>query len=309
MENTKVSIIIPVYGVRNYIEKCARSLFEQTFEEIEYIFVDDACQDDSMSILRSTIAQYSDKNIKIIVKEKNGGLPQARKSGVDVASGEYILHVDSDDWIEPDMVETLYKHAKESDTDMVCCGWTEEYADHGETKIPTSMSLSEYKERVLALESDAYVWCRLVKRNLYEGVQFPTYNMFEDYAITSQLLNNARSIAFVERSFYHYDRSNQNSIRSSQSNKRTLTQEIHNIYQIYRTEKEKQREENKSRILGRMLFAMGWHNVRHHLNNNLTAEENRNIRSGVLKQLPNKDLGFPMYKQIFLRGFYHIHHL
>lgn len=309
MVNKKISIIIPVYGVRNYIEKCARSLFEQTFEEIEYIFVDDASQDDSMSILKSIVAQYPNREVKYVVKKKNEGLPQARKSGVEVASGEYILHVDSDDWIEPDMAEKLYNCAKETNADMVCCGWTEEYADHKEQKIPNAMNLQDYKESVLALEKDAYVWCRLVKRGLYQGLQFPTFNMFEDFAITTQLLDNTHKIAFINRPFYHYDRSNQNSIRTSQSNKRTLTQQIHNIYQVYQREVGKHGEEEKSRILGRMTYAMGWHNVRHHLNNNLTAEENRNIRSGVLKQLPNKTLGFPMYKQIFLKGFYHIHHL
>ncbi len=306
MVNSKVSIIIPIFGVRKYIEKCARSLFEQTFKDIEYIFVDDATPDDSMEILKTIVAQYPNKEVKFINKKKNEGLPQARRSGVTIASGDYILHVDSDDWIEPDMVETLYKHAQETDADMVCCGWTEEYVDHKEKKIPTPMSLSDYKESILSLEMDAYVWSRLVKRDLYKNLQFPTFNMFEDFAITTQLLDNAHKITFVNRSLYHYDRSNQNSI-TSQRYRYVLTQEIHNIYQVYQREVKKRGEEEKSRILGRMTYAMGWHNVRHHLNNNLTAEENRNIRSGVLKQLPNKNLGFPMYKQIFLKGFYHIH--
>lgn len=109
----KVSIIVPIYGVEKYIERCARSLFEQSFKDIEYIFVNDCTTDASMSILASVIRDYPGYNIHIINKKTNEGLPQARKTGVIASTGEYIMHVDSDDWLEPKAIEKLYLMAIE----------------------------------------------------------------------------------------------------------------------------------------------------------------------------------------------------
>ena len=106
-DSIKVSIIIPVYGVEKYIEKCARSLFEQTYSNIEYIFVNDKSKDDSIDILKKILTAYPDRKaqVRIVEHEKNKGLSQARETGIGYASGMYLMHVDSDDYIEPNMVE------------------------------------------------------------------------------------------------------------------------------------------------------------------------------------------------------------
>lgn len=97
----KVSVIIPVYGVEKYIERCVRSLFEQTLDDIEYIFVDDCCLDRSIEILDNVIKEYPNRrtDIKIVHHKENKGLAQARQSGIKVATGEYFVHCDSDDWV------------------------------------------------------------------------------------------------------------------------------------------------------------------------------------------------------------------
>ena len=112
--NIKVSVCIPVYGVEKYIEKCARSLFEQTMQDgIEFIFVNDCTKDRSIEILEQVLAEYPHRKeqTRIIHHEKNRGLVAARNTGLAYASGEYIIHCDSDDWVELDMYEKMYKKA------------------------------------------------------------------------------------------------------------------------------------------------------------------------------------------------------
>lgn len=108
---SKVSVIVPIYGVEKYIERCARSLFEQTLDDIEYIFVDDCSPDKSIEILNAVIADYPQKipYIKIIQHKKNKGLPLARRSGWKAATGEYIANCDSDDWVDSALFEKCIK--------------------------------------------------------------------------------------------------------------------------------------------------------------------------------------------------------
>ena len=118
-----VSIIIPIFKVRNFIERCVCSLFEQTLKDVEYIFVDDASPDDSIDILKSCIDRYPERKDQVIIltHEQNQGLPAARNTGLAVATGEYVFHCDSDDFVEKDMLEEMYKAAKTQDADMVYC--------------------------------------------------------------------------------------------------------------------------------------------------------------------------------------------
>ena len=101
----KVSVIVPVYGVERYMERCARSLFEQTLDDIEFIFVDDCSPDRSLDILNEVLEEYVDRQLQtqIVRLDQNGGLPNARKVGLRLATGNYIIHCDSDVWVERDM--------------------------------------------------------------------------------------------------------------------------------------------------------------------------------------------------------------
>ena len=126
MAEIKVSVIIPVYGVERYMGRCARSLFAQTMTRgIEFIFVDDCTQDRSIEILRNTLEEYPERHaqVTILKHSSNKGLAATRKTGVRAARGEYIIHCDSDDWVEPDMCRLMYEEAKRSDADMVVCNY------------------------------------------------------------------------------------------------------------------------------------------------------------------------------------------
>ena len=130
-KNPLVSVIVPIYGVEPYIEKCARSLFEQSLENMEFIFVNDCTPDKSVEILRQVIEDYPRRylQIQIIEHEENRGLAMARNSGLLIAKGEYIIHCDSDDWVELDMYEEMYEKALEKNADIVICDYYAEYSN------------------------------------------------------------------------------------------------------------------------------------------------------------------------------------
>ena len=119
----KVSIVVPVYKVEAYIEQFVRSLFEQTLEDLEFIFVDDASPDESVAIIKRVLDEYPQRKgqVKFIRHEHNMDLPQTRKDGLNAATGEYLIYVDSDDWVEPNYAELLYTKAQETNADIVVC--------------------------------------------------------------------------------------------------------------------------------------------------------------------------------------------
>ena len=112
MEDKKVSILVPVYGVEKYIKRCARSLFEQTYDNIEYIFVDDCTQDRSIDILEEVLKEYPNRKnqVKILHHAKNRGLSASRNTALDASTGDYLMHVDADDYLHVDAIALLIKH-------------------------------------------------------------------------------------------------------------------------------------------------------------------------------------------------------
>ncbi len=113
----KVSVIIPVYGVENSIERCARSLFEQTLDEMEYLFIDDCTKDRSIEVLKSVLKDYPKRKSQVTIHrmDNNSGQAKVREWGILNATGEYIIHCDSDDWVDKDIYRELYEKAKEND--------------------------------------------------------------------------------------------------------------------------------------------------------------------------------------------------
>ena len=125
----KISLIVPIYGVEKYIGKFAESALEQTYQDIQFIFVNDGTKDRSMEILNGLIdGKYSHLRERILIIDKeNGGLPSARKAGLEAAEGEYILFADSDDWLEREAVEKVMSKAQETDADIVYFDIVKEY--------------------------------------------------------------------------------------------------------------------------------------------------------------------------------------
>lgn len=204
----KVSVIIPIYGVEKYIERCAQSLFKQTLDDIEYIFVDDCTPDNSIEVLKRVLEDYPQRKnqVKIVHHDKNQGLPIARQSGLKVATGEYIAHCDSDDWVDVTMYEKMYNKAIETGSDVVVCDYVT--TDGGSlkkiNKACHSVKPVEFLENML-LQRDPWSLCnKLFKRTAYYNIVFPTGAMGEDMATTIQLIVRCHTMAYVSNPLYHY---------------------------------------------------------------------------------------------------------
>lgn len=204
----KVSVVIPVYGVEKYIERCARSLFEQTLDDIEYIFVDDCTPDNSISILRKVLSEYPnrEKQVKILRHEKNKGLVQARQTGLKIASGEYIAHCDSDDWVDVHMYEEMYNKAIDEDADVVVC----DYVVTNDTSIIKTINACHAKSAKQLIENCLFqrdpwsLWNKLFNRKVYYNIEYPKGAMGEDMATTIQLLWNCKTLSYINKPYYQY---------------------------------------------------------------------------------------------------------
>ena len=225
IQQIAISIIIPIYKVRKFIEKCACSLFEQTLKEIEFIFVDDASPDDSIDILKSCIDRYPERKeqVRIIHHPINQGLPAARNTGLALATGEFIFHCDSDDFVEPMMMEDMYKVAKTHDIDIVYCDFFLSFEKNERyMRNPNYTTIDEMLRVGLLGGNMKYnVWNKLVKRNLYidNKIVFPTgYGMGEDMTMI-RLAACAKSVAYLPKAFYHYVKLNTNAYSAKMSEK------------------------------------------------------------------------------------------
>ena len=195
----KLSIIIPVYNAAKYLSQCIDSVLAQTFTDFELILVNDGSTDESEKICLSYKEQ--DPRIKYVYKE-NGGAASARKVGFENSTAEYIGWVDSDDWIDKEMFQTLYEAAITKEADIVACGVVQEYADKQNMLIPNT---KEYQKSVDLL---IFSYCnKIIRRELFlkSEIVFPVGTAeYEDVCVTFKLISNADSILFVPQTFYHY---------------------------------------------------------------------------------------------------------
>lgn len=220
----KVSVIVPIYKVELFIARCTKSLLDQTLTDVEYIFVDDASPDGSIVVLRRILADYSERNkhVKVLTHAENKGLPAARNTGLSVAQGEYIFHCDSDDFVEPEMLEQLYRKAIETDADIVWCDWWLSFAKNERyMKQPEYLTPMEALEGMLSGVMKFNVWNKLVKRKLYtnSNITFPAgYGMGEDMTMM-RLFARASKVAYLPKAFYHYVQLNTGAFSKTYSNR------------------------------------------------------------------------------------------
>lgn len=209
MTNTqpKVSVIVPIYNVEAYIERCAISLFEQTLDDIEYIFVNDCTPDNSMMILSEVLLRYPQRKeqVRIINQPKNQGAAKAREDGIKEARGEYIIHCDSDDWVDKNIYQLLYEKALADNSDMVICDW---YESDGvkHKKIDQNLNLdADLLPRVLNRSISGSLCNKLIACYIYHALDFfPTAHMMEDVAYTVQFVLKCRKISYLEKPLYYY---------------------------------------------------------------------------------------------------------
>lgn len=214
MNNLLVSIIIPIYNVESYIERCARSLYEQSYTNVEYIWVNDATPDNSIEVLRNVSLEYSHRisNVHIIEHDYNKGLPSARNTGISVARGKYILHCDSDDWADKNMVEELVACAESTQSDLVWCDF---YSSYSNKDILIKQNKDASREaclsNLLSQKMHGGYWNKLILRKLYLENQIifsAEASMCEDLLGTLQLFYYAKKVSYCPMAFYHYVQDN-----------------------------------------------------------------------------------------------------
>ena len=203
MNKCKLSIIVPVYGVEKYIDKCLNSLVKQSLKEIEIIVVNDGTKDNSQKIIDKYVKKYPDK-IKSYIKE-NGGQGSARNYGLEKANGEYIGYVDSDDFVEKDMYKKLYNKAKENNYDIVVCGNYNVSEDYQNKNIDTFINNYNTDLENIFFGKMA-VWNKIYKRDILikNKLEFKEKVWYEDLAFTLKAIMNSNTFAFIDEPLYDY---------------------------------------------------------------------------------------------------------
>ena len=208
-DNIKVSVIVPIYNVEDYLERCLESLVNQTLKDIQIILVNDGSPDNSQLIIDKYAAEYPDK-ILALVKE-NGGLSDARNYGIPYATGEYIGFVDSDDYLDVTMYEKMYQKAVDTDSEMVVCGYygvNEKKNTFRQLQMANGaeFGVSLLENPTLLYSNAPYAWNKLFKKELFErtGIRFPKGKLYEDIATIYPIMQYANRIEKVNEPLYYY---------------------------------------------------------------------------------------------------------
>ena len=216
-QNIKVSILVPFYKVEKYVGRCVESLFTQTYKNIEYVFVNDCTPDKSMEVINKMIEKYGvSSQCKMIIHDQNQGISASRNDCLDNMSGDYFLFIDSDDYIDQDMVEQLVEAAMKESADISGCGYIEEYADHSVEHRQTYTNDHEEMMRAITLLTiKGVMWKLLVRSTIVtehrDEVRFiPDRNMVDDYLFCCQVFYYAQRFADVDRCMYHWIQYNPN---------------------------------------------------------------------------------------------------
>lgn len=203
----KISIIVPVYNVEKYLTKCIDSITNQTYKDLEIILVDDGSTDNSGQICD----QYAkkDNRIKVIHKE-NGGLSDARNVGIKNSTGEYLSFIDSDDYIDKDMIECLYNAITNANSDIAVCGKyiEEETGKYYLRNVNSQLKIYNSKEALKSILTnnliDVSACDKLFKKTLFKDIQFPKNKYFEDMGTIYKLIDLCNSIVHIGSAKYHY---------------------------------------------------------------------------------------------------------
>ena len=199
----KVSVIVPVYNVEKYIEKCILSIKNQTLDDFECLIVDDGSKDNSVEIAKKLIED--DKRFIILTKE-NGGLSDARNYGLEKAKGEYVCFIDSDDYVDKDLLSLTYDKAKEYDSDIVCFDLYYDFGD-GNLKISKGADyndVSSYIDNKEIIFNNNSANNKLYKRNFLKNKQFIKDMWYEDMAVIPVWIAEANNMSYVDKPLYYY---------------------------------------------------------------------------------------------------------
>lgn len=221
----KISIVVPIYNVESYVEKCIESILNQSFNDFDLILVDDGSTDRCGEICDT----YAIKDIRVkVVHKKNGGLSSARNAGIEIAQGKYIAFVDGDDFIHKDMYKILYNEIIQNDSDIVICDFKKVYNENDiidTMENGKSINLNNI-DALNMLYSDkgaefTVAWNKLYKKELFNDIKYEEGKIHEDEFIAHKLLYKAQKITYVSKQLYNYIQ-RENSIVNSMFNVKKL---------------------------------------------------------------------------------------
>ena len=205
-----ISVIIPVYNVEHFVERCITSIMNQTYTDgVECIIINDCTPDRSMEIVERLVSQYDGPiQFRLLYHENNRGIAAVRNTGLDAATGDYTIYIDSDDYCEPDMLEKMYAKAIEEDADIVVASFWIEYKDRQVYVMNNVLSdrNRRLKESLLG-KYNMSMWNKLIRRNLYIDNQVKYINgvdFAEDSIITYRLFYYAQRVVWLSSAFVHY---------------------------------------------------------------------------------------------------------
>lgn len=200
-----ISVIVPIYNVEKYLTKCIESIINQTYENLEIILVDDGSPD-NCPIICDEYAKR-DSRVKVIHK-KNGGLSDARNAGLDIATGEYIMFIDSDDFVEIDMMESMMNNMIDNNVDLVVCNIKYIYDNSEKVKYNQKDKVLDKYEAMQEYIKDGIVqavaWNKLYKRNLINGMRYKVGKINEDEFFTYKIVDRINKIYYNSKPFYNY---------------------------------------------------------------------------------------------------------
>lgn len=205
MNNDLITVVVPVYNVEKYLEECVNSIMNQTYKELEIILVDDGSKDTSGMLCDELVKK--DSRIKVIHKS-NGGLSDARNTGIDIAKGKYIQFIDSDDYVDLDMIEMLYLNIKKHNADISMC--SHYILTENECTTDATGEVSIYnrcdvlKEILLDEKVRSYAWNKLFSIELFKEIRFPKSKVFEDILTIPKLFEKANTVVLEDIPKYYY---------------------------------------------------------------------------------------------------------
>lgn len=216
----KVSVIVPVYNTELYVERAMVSLMEQTLDDVQIIIIDDGSKDNSLNIIKQVIDRYpARQRLVTLISRENRGVAATRAQGMELASGDYVIHLDSDDWVELNWLEVMYTSAVKENADVVVCDYRSVYAaKSAHIKQPIGQDGIECVKKLLEGELHGATWNKLVRRSLIEDHKLTFLhgiNYLEDFILVIQIFLVANVINYISLPLVNYNQANLSSITAT----------------------------------------------------------------------------------------------
>ena len=272
MNKPTISLIVPVYGVERYIAFFADSVLGQSYPYMQFIFVNDGTKDRSMEVLQEVIdSKYPHRREQVvIVNKENGGLPAARRTGLDYVTGDYVYNVDPDDWLSPGSIEKIAATIEKTGCDIVYFNYVKEYANRSSRKcerLYTAGNKELYIRNMYNHKAFGTLCNKCIRYSLYSSniIHTPRYGYAEDCFVSVQLVGYAGSLAYLDEDVYHYRKDNPGSM-TRQGRKRRKREYAANFLDLYEKYREVPQAANPVMcIFDDIIMQAGWYSVFYNL--------------------------------------------